>query len=99
MALTISYIFRFPGQGLLRWLRFVGWLKLYVGFSGGCLSGGCAYACVCDLCGGIFGFVGAWGMVFVGGGGGLGGSVLHMGLAHGICFSFRALRLPHEFQI
>ena len=59
---------------------------------------GCAWG-VCDLCGGIFGFVGAWGMVFVGGGGGLGGSVLHMGLAHGICFSFRALRLPHEFQI
>ena len=47
MALTISYIFRFPGQGLVRWLRFVGWLKLYVGFSGGRLSGGCAYACVC----------------------------------------------------
>ena len=59
---------------------------------------GCAWG-VCDSCGGIFGFVGAWGVVFVGGGGGLGGSVLHMGLAHGICFSFRALRLPHEFQI
>ena len=59
---------------------------------------GCAWG-VCDLCGGIFVFVGAWGMVFVGGGGSLGGSVLHMGLAHGICFSFRALRLPHEFQI
>ena len=63
-----------------------------------CVWVGCAWG-VCDLCGGIFGFVGAWGMVFVGGGGSLGGSVLHMGLAHGICFSFRALRLPHEFQI
>ena len=67
-----------------QWRVFVGWL--------------CICVCVCLRVGA---YMCGWVVpgVCVGGGGSLGGSVLHMGLAHGICFSFRALRLPHEFQI
>ena len=54
---------------------------------------------MCGFCGGVFGFAGAWGMMFVGGGGGFGGSVLHVDFAHGICISFQARRRPHGFQI
>ena len=75
-----------------QWRVFVGWLCICLCvcvcvWVHMCVRMGCAWG-VCGLCGGIFGFVGVWGMVFVLGVGGLGDSVLHMDFSHGSACHF-----------